>query len=102
MTTTTQMLLEVYPDMAEDTELMPLMRRMGIIENLLLANIAKIEDPSLTRQDLNRAYAQQDVLLADVKKINNQLEAIGRERSMRTSIARLERGVTRLGIRRNE
>ena len=76
MTTATEMLLEAYPDMAEDTELMPLMQRMGIIENLLLANIAKVEDPALTRQDLERIYAQQDVLLADVKKTNNQLEAI--------------------------
>ena len=100
MTTATQVLLTTFPDMAKDRELVPLMRRMGIIENLLKANIAKTDDPSTNREDLERIHAQQDVLLAQVHNINTQLEAIGRERSMRNSIARVERGVRRLGISR--
>lgn len=98
MTTTTEALLSTFPSMKEDTELMPLMRRMGIIENLLKANIAKTDDPSTNREDLERIHAQQDVLLTQVHEVNTQLEAIGRERSMRNSIARLERGARLLGI----
>ena len=98
MTTATEVLLNTFPSMAEDTELMPLMRRMDVIENLLKANIAKTDDPSTSREDLERIHAQQDVLLAQIHKINTQLEAIGRERSMRNSIARIERGARRLGI----
>tara|TARA_E500000178_G_scaffold333835_1_gene369186 strand:+ start:139 stop:606 length:468 start_codon:yes stop_codon:yes gene_type:complete len=98
MTTATEVLLNTFPYMAEDAELMPLMRRMGIVENLLKANIAKTDDPSTNREDLERIHAQQDVLLAQVHKINTQLEAIGRERSMRNSITRVERGVQLLGI----
>ena len=102
MTTATQVLLTTFPEMAKDRELVPLMRRMGIIENLLLANIAKTRDPSTTREDLEGIHANQDVLLADAKQITTQLEAIVRERSMRNSLARIDRGMTRLRIRRNE
>ena len=98
MSTATDVLLNTFPSMTEDAELMPLMRRMGIIENLLKANIVKTDDPSTNREDLERIHAQQDVLLAQVHNINTQLEAIGREQSMRNSIARVERGVKLLGI----
>ena len=75
MTTATQVLLTTFPEMAKDRELVPLMRRMGIIENLLLANIAKTKDASTSREDLERIHAHQDVLLADAKKITTQLES---------------------------
>ena len=101
MTTATDVLLDTFPSMTEDTELMPLMRRMRIIENVLQINIAKTYDPSTTREDLERIHVQQENMLAQIHNINTQLEAIGRERSMRNSIAKLERGVGRLGIRRN-
>ena len=101
MTTATQVLLTTFPEMAKDRELVPLMRRMGIIENLLLANIAKTKDASTSREDLERIHAHQDVLLADVKKITTQLEKIGRERCMQNSLARIDHGMTRLRIRRN-
>lgn len=102
MTTATQVLLTTFPEMAKDRDLVPLMRRMGIIENLLLVNIAKTQDPSTTREDLERIHAHQDVLLADAKRITTQLEAIVRERSMQNSLARIDRGMTRLRIRRSE
>ena len=102
MTTATQVLLTTFPNMAKDKELVPLMRRMGIIENLLLANIAKTRDPSTPREDLEGIHANQDVLLADAKNITTQLEAIVRERGMQNSLARINRGMTRLRIRRSE
>ncbi len=102
MTTATQVLLATFPEMAEDRELVPLMRRMGVIENLLLANIAKTQTPSTTREDLERIHAQQNVLLADAKQITTDLEAIARERSMQRSLAKIDRAMTRLRIRRSE
>ena len=95
--TATEVLLETYPSMAEDKELMPLMRRMMIIEKLLATNIAKTNDPSTTRQQLAEIHAHQDVLLAQVQQINSQIERIG---NMRRSLATLERGAARLRIRR--
>jgi len=47
--TATEVLLETYPSMAEDKELMPLMRRMMIIEKLLATNPRAM----LTRTDLS-------------------------------------------------
>ena len=95
--TATEVLLETYPSMEEDKELMPLMRRMMIIEKLLATNIAKTNDPSTTRQQLAEIHAHQDVLLAQVQQINSQIERIG---NMRRSLAILERGAARLRIRR--
>ena len=96
--TATEVLLKTYPSMADDKELMPLMRRMMMIEKQLATNILKKKDPSTTRQQLVKIDAHQDVLLTEWHKINLQIERIGK---MRRSLKILERGAARLRIRRH-
>lgn len=97
MTTATELLLETYPSMADDEELMPLMKRMMTIEKQLAINISKTNDSSTSREQFVELYADQDVLLAQVRQINSQIECLG---NMRRSLAILERGAERLNIRR--
>lgn len=96
----TDALTDTASSMAQDSELMPLVRRMGIVKNILQVNVAKTDDPSIRREDLQRMQALQHVLMCEIDKINAQVEAIVRERPMRESVAKYQRGVTLLKIRR--
>ena len=101
MTTATAALLEAYPSMTDDADLMPLMRRMGVIEGILQANIQTQQDSSTTHADLVRLHEQQEGLLANVREINAKIESIWWERRMRSSVEKIENGLSRLSIRRN-
>ena len=101
MATTTAALLEAFPSMAHDADLMPLMQRMAVIERLLQTNIETLKDPTITHADLVRLHKQQEGLLANAREITAKLESIGWERIMNRSLQKIEQGMTRLGIRRS-
>ena len=99
--TATTALLEPFPTMKQDKELFPLMQRTAVIERLLAATKTKLDDPSTTPKELARMYEEQKSLLANMQTISTKIELIVFERLMYMSIARFERGVSRLGIRRS-
>jgi hypothetical protein len=67
-----------------DEEVSPLMRRMQVIESLIKTTSCKV----------NIDWIQ------ELQSINEQLLTLKRDRMMRASLERLERGCMRLGIHR--
>jgi len=100
MTAATKALLEAYPNMAHDTELMPVMQRMAVVERLLQKNIETLKDPTITHADLVRLHKHQEGLLANAREITAKLESIEWERTMNRSLQKIEQGMTRLRLRR--
>ena len=92
---------EAFPAMKQDKELFSLMQRSAAIERLLADTKEKLENPSITPKELASMYEEQRRLLITMQTITTSVEFLVFERLMRMSIARFERGVSRLGIRRS-
>lgn len=90
-------LVPAYTTADDEQELTPIEQRMRVIKGLLKYNAQTTQ--SATREELERMKEQQDVWVEELKMINAQLEAIKRDRIMQLSVARLERGVSIMGIR---
>ena len=72
-------------------------RRMSVIASLVRVNVERRKDP-MTRSELIRMHAQQQAWLYEMQAMNEQLAVMHRNRQMERSVARLERGMNRLGI----
>lgn len=90
----------------DDQELQPIVQRLRVIEGLV-QRLRVIEGhfnaqgtPSATREELVRMKEQQDVWMQELQMINAQLCQMERDRMMQVSMARLERGVSLMGVRR--
>ena len=80
-----------------DEEIMPLMRRMRVIYRLIKTD-RQIDNAS--REKLLHMQTQQNEWLEELKSINEELLKLQRDRMMRASLEKLERGYIMLGIRR--
>lgn len=66
-----------------DEELMSIIQRLKVIEELLKFNVQMTQ--SATREELERMKEQQKNLLLEMQTINTQLQAMERERVMQLS-----------------
>ena len=82
----------------DDQELQPIVQRLRVIEGLLHSNTQGTA--SATREELVRMKEQQDVWMQELQMINAQLCLMERDRMMQVSMARLERGVSLMEVRR--
>ena len=82
----------------DDTELLPIIQRVRVIEGLLKGNAHATA--SASQEELKRMKEQQDTWVEELEMINARLQTMERDRMMQVSVARLERGVSMMGIRR--
>ena len=88
-------ILQRCPHLVDDEEIRPLLQRMSNVEHLLNATISKHRAKSKEPLETNLAYTR---FTHELNLISNDILTILRDRLMRDSIARLERGKKLLRI----